>query len=741
MHLRLVNASSGRDKIRRYAQLVSSYRRDDGVPAHRVLANLGELGDREIENLRLALKASRAGQAVVLPAARSDNDWSVRIEANLHYLDCAVALAMWRYWKLPELFNRLLPRGLEVVPASAIIAALAIQRCVDPGSKLYAARWFPRTALPELLDVTPQHFNNTRLHRVLDDLDRVEAALQEELPKRYQQRDATFAALFLDVTDTYFEGRGCDLAQRNRTKEGLANRRMVGVVLLCNEHGYPLRWQVIPGKRRDPQSMGDMVDSLSDVSWVREAPLVCDRAMGTASGVARLVTSGLRFLTATTVSEIASYTDAIPWQTLVDLIPVGNELSLEFDMEQAAARVLAAGMEKVDDVLYVLELGVCKRTLSFARPCLEVGAEEHDPQDYQGAASYLATARIYQGRLDRKEVRTRTELARQEGLTKSRVTQIMNLLRLDVELQERLFRGDFGHVPEHVMRGTVLRQHTTAARRRALEEYAERARPVRGQKKLPTLRRTGRQETELRLVVYFNPRMFVESRDRANRRRQRIDDFVADLNRRLAAATRTREKESVYTEVATTLIGHNLLGVYRIHIKSVAVANASRARWQVDLEIDEEEWRRRRRYDGFVLLVGHPELPQSARGLVQLYRDRDAVEKDFQTIKDVIKLRPVYHYTDPKVRAHVTLCMMALLMERTLERRLRQAGHKETAASCFEELGECRLNLLRVAPEQPAIYAVTDATAEQRAILKSLRLTDLVDDKEVTAGLHPRVAS
>ena len=46
-----------------------------------------------------------------------------------------------------------------------------------------------------------------------------------------------------------------------------------------------------------------------------------------------------------------------------------------------------------------------------------------------------------------------------------------------------------------------------------------------------------------------------------------------------------------------------------------------------------------------------------------------------------------------------------------------------------------------MALEQPAIYAVTDATAEQRAMLKSLRLSDLVDDKEITAGLCPRVVS
>jgi hypothetical protein len=57
MHLRLVRTKSG-GKERRYAQLVESFRRADGVPAHRVIASLGALSDLEIANLRTALEAS-----------------------------------------------------------------------------------------------------------------------------------------------------------------------------------------------------------------------------------------------------------------------------------------------------------------------------------------------------------------------------------------------------------------------------------------------------------------------------------------------------------------------------------------------------------------------------------------------------------------------------------------------------------------------------------------------------------
>jgi len=68
MHLQLTKVRSGRS-TKRYARLVQSYRRDDGMPAQKVVANLGELSDQEIQNFRLALEASRSAKSVVLPEA------------------------------------------------------------------------------------------------------------------------------------------------------------------------------------------------------------------------------------------------------------------------------------------------------------------------------------------------------------------------------------------------------------------------------------------------------------------------------------------------------------------------------------------------------------------------------------------------------------------------------------------------------------------------------------------------
>lgn len=48
-------------KVYQYAQLVESYRREDGMPTQRVVANLGPRSELEIESLKAALLAGKRG--------------------------------------------------------------------------------------------------------------------------------------------------------------------------------------------------------------------------------------------------------------------------------------------------------------------------------------------------------------------------------------------------------------------------------------------------------------------------------------------------------------------------------------------------------------------------------------------------------------------------------------------------------------------------------------------------------
>ena len=195
MHVRISRVTR-QGKTYEYAQLVESFRRPDGMPAHRVIANLGQATSLEVENLRTALGAALERKRVVVARNTAAAKAAPQPVANLRYLDVSVLLELWRAWGLDDVLRAAMGPSDAVVDGSSVVAALCIQRCVDPGSKLYATEWLPRTALPQLLALPVESFNNTRVHRVLDDLDAATPSLMPRLVERYHSHGGAFASLF-----------------------------------------------------------------------------------------------------------------------------------------------------------------------------------------------------------------------------------------------------------------------------------------------------------------------------------------------------------------------------------------------------------------------------------------------------------------------------------------------------------------------------------------------------------------
>ncbi|MFC1643169.1 hypothetical protein ACFL5O_10885 [Myxococcota bacterium] len=197
-----------------------------------------------------------------------------RPQAIFRYLDVAVVVEILRQAGLTEELARLLPNECSEVDPERMVTALVVQRCLDPQSKLSAVRWFPRTALPELLGVSPTQFNNTRIHRVLEELETAEYELMRALSRRAHEQHGRFATMFLDLTDTWLVGDGPELAKQGKTQEGLY-RKQVGIVLLCNEQGHPLRWEVVQGNSAEGPQMLQVMRTVQHVPWLEEIPIVC----------------------------------------------------------------------------------------------------------------------------------------------------------------------------------------------------------------------------------------------------------------------------------------------------------------------------------------------------------------------------------------------------------------------------------------------------------------------------------
>ena len=667
-----------------YAQLVESYRRSDGKPGHRILFNLGRITDRRlVENLSAAFQAARQHQSVVAtdPSASAVPR---RPTANLRYLDVAVVLELLRDWDVPELLERSLPDEEPEVAASKVVLALVAQRCLEPNSKLHATRWFPRTALPELLGIDPQQFNNTRVHRVLDALDSASRDLMRGLSQRCAERAGSFAYLILDVTDTWFVGDGPSLAAMGKTKEGLFQRK-IGIVLLCSPEGYPLRWEVIAGNTAEQPAMLEMIRAAGDLPWLRDAPIVCDRAMGRSSYVAELAAVGLQFITALAAPEFEAYAGSMaPIAASLESLRAESDEQLAACAEEATKRAVAAGMTYVDATLLVMDVG------HIRCPWL---ASDQPFRDDDRAREALRLAQSIDESVRSGEFSTFAAAALVRGHTRDQAKWYRRLLRLPTSVQQRILAGEAsGRSISELRRIAAL--PTPESRNEAFEQLLTQP-AFRPDLPTPVLSQQAAPGTleQLRCAVYFNPEAFAAQRMLAHRTVESISRHLADLNQQLAHPRSRITRAGIRRRLEEKLRKHEMLSAFQIEIEDQVIAGESRL--QARLVRDEADWRTGWP-DGFTVLVAHPEVSLDAEQLSRTYRAKDAVEHDFHIIKSLVALRPIRHRTDSKVRAHVSLCMLALLVQRTLHAKLTKTRARPELA--FEALRALPAQLLRRTP-------------------------------------------
>jgi hypothetical protein len=122
------------------------------------------------------------------------------------------------------------------------------------------------------------------------------------------------------------------------------------------------------------------------------------------------------------------------------------------------------------------------------------------------------------------------------------------------------------------------------------------------------------------------------------------------------------------------------------------------------------------RLDGkFLLRTSDPTL--SAEDVATGYKQLLEVERGWRDMKTTLDLRPVYHRKEQRIRAHVLLCWLALLLVRLAEQA---AG--DTWRNLRNELEKC--HLVRFAGSTGDVLQRTELTARQAAIFKALAVPE-----------------
>lgn len=130
---------------------------------------------------------------------------------------------------------------------------------------------------------------------------------------------------------------------------------------------------------------------------------------------------------------------------------------------------------------------------------------------------------------------------------------------------------------------------------------------------------------------------------------------------------------------------------------------------------------REKKYEG-KYLIQTEQVAMTPQEAVEHYKDLSEVERGFRSLKDPLGMRPIWHHAARRVKAHIFVAALAFLIERMLERALKDMRLSLSARSALEALKTIRHVQFRVDGEMRS--GVTPGSPRARQVLKALKLTD-----------------
>jgi transposase len=230
-----------------------------------------------------------------------------------------------------------------------------------------------------------------------------------------------------------------------------------------------------------------------------------------------------------------------------------------------------------------------------------------------------------------------------------------------------------------------------------------------------------------RLVVAHHPE---RAREQTQLRRQRIAELearAAQLAGKLDGQDageihRGRKlsdsgaKARFFHEVSNA----RLASIVRVDLKSELFTYA----------IDERMLERAETMDGKLLLVTNvPDL--EATEIVGRYKSLADIERGFRVLKSEIEIAPVLHRLPERIRAHASLCFMALILYRVMRQRLKLAGSSLSPEAALERLHRVQRHTVSINDGVP-LQGISTINQEQASVLAALKLKKPTPDPQMS---------
>jgi len=307
-----------------YWSLVETVRTVDG-PRQKTLCYLGELNSsaqaRWLTTVEVFNEQGEAQQLKLFPShvAPPEDDPQVarvllnkvRLERTRQFGSCFLGLELWKRLGLDRFFEQAVDDKSADVPWSRVAALLAINRLCAPGSELaIEQRWYPSTALDDLLQIEEGKINDTRLYRCLDRILPHKTKLERHLKDRYGELfGAEFDVLLYDLTSTYVEGaaESNPMVRRGYSRDHRPDCEQLVIALIVNHEGFPFSYETFDGNRSDVSTMETILRMVERKYGKARRIWVFDRGIVSEENLASIRKRDGQYLTGTPRSQMKQF--------------------------------------------------------------------------------------------------------------------------------------------------------------------------------------------------------------------------------------------------------------------------------------------------------------------------------------------------------------------------------------------------------------------------------------------------
>jgi len=216
----------------------------------------------------------------------------------------------------------------------------------------------------------------------------------------------------------------------------------------------------------------------------------------------------------------------------------------------------------------------------------------------------------------------------------------------------------------------------------------------------------GKYGEELRYIVCLND----DRKDIAYQRRQ---EYISKISKELDKVFSENEGNQEVIKVEKSL--HKIFEGYRGKYKKFFEIQRDQVSKKASgYKLNQAEIEKEKQLDGiFVMLTSRMDLSKSK--VVESYKNLQEVEILFDDLKNFVDIRPIRHWLEVRVKAHVFICILSLLLKRIFE--IHYLGCKSVTEP-LEQIYKSKLIKYKVKfsereDRSKILIKVTNTTAEQ----------------------------